>query len=333
MSPKDRRRTFKWPSGRWPCVRGALLGAAAFALALVAAVLLMPPPAEDAEPLGALASRHGLDPGARPTWREGDAWRVQFDDNDPICWFVVAHADAEGYRQGAWCPTDEAPIIATQLATRGVEYAGTLTPELGVVFEEEPIRWYDWPLEDGKSWSTSWHGQTATVTVSWSDEEERYQLVLCREGGACAAEYDYDPALGWWSRITFESGYEFRVHERVEDWDRGHVLADAIERRHAEYGGVNLDGVAPARSTFDVDEGEDLVVVEIQRAGVHHHDFNLYRPAGSLAWTDSSSSLTGPEEYVWDVVEADAGQWSIGENLVTDGMLHNRIWTVTLSRE
>lgn len=289
----------------------------------------MPPPAEDAEGLGALASRHGLDPGARPTWREGDAWRVQFDDNDPICWFVVAHADAEGYRQGAWCPTDEAPIIATQLATRGVEYAGTLTSDLGVPFEEETILWYDWPLEDGKSWQTSWAGAAATVSVSWNDDAERYQLTLCRGAGDCIAEYDYDPALRWWSRIAFESGYEFRVHERAEDWDRGHVLADAIEQRRSNYNGVNVDLIASTRPTFDVAKGEDAVVVEIVREGVHVHDFSLVGPEGRFATSYSSNSLANPDEYVWDMVDAEPGPWTISENFVAEGMIHNTVWTVT----
>lgn len=309
-----------------------MLGAAAFAIALLAALVLVPSPVDEDE-REALRAASIADPHARPDWRVGDAWRVQFDAGDPVCWLVVAQADELGYRQGVWCPTDEAPLIAAQLATMRLPYAGAFTLDLGGVAGEEVVTWFEWPLADGKTWPTTWGGAPAHVEASWLDAQERYELDLCLDDGLCVASYDYDPELGWWSELVLRGGFELRVHEREEGWTRGHVLADAVERRSSNYNGVSVDLLATARPAFDVDEGEDVVVVEIQREGVHSHDYSLVGPEGRFATSYSSSSLVYADDYVWDMVDAEPGRWTISENFVAEGMIHNHVWTVTYTGE
>lgn len=311
-------------------MRGALLGAAAFAIALLAATWLVPDASTDEadRPLFAATS---ADAGSRPTWRVGDAWRVQFDAGDPICWLVVAEADEEGYRQGVWCPTDEAPLIAAQLATMPLAYVGDFTPDLRGLAGDGAVTWFDWPLEDGKTWPTAWEGEPARVTANWLDGPQRYELDLCLDDGLCVASYDYDPELRWWSKLSLRGGFDFQVHERDEGWTRGYVLGEAEERSDTRYGGVNLGFVPVGQPVFDVDEGDDVVVVEVAREGIHAHEISLVDPDGSVAWTDSSTSLSDPDEYVWDMVDARSGQWSVRENTVAEGMLHVTVWTVRYS--
>lgn len=292
----------------------------------------MPEPGEEErDALGSLSSHEGVDPGARPTWRSGDAWRVQFDEGDPICWLVVADARDEGYRHGVWCPTDEAPLIAAQLATMGVAYAGNITPDLGGRQEDTIVDWFDWPLVDGKTWPTTWGGEPARVEAKWVAKSQRYTLDLCLDEGLCVASYDYDPALRWWSEIAFRGGFEFRVHERAEDWERGYVLGDAVPRASYEYAGGNVGMLPVGERAFEVGERDDVVVIEVAREGAHWHEISLVDPSESFVWTDSSTTLLDTREHVWDLVDASPGAWRINENTLAEGAIRVEVWTVAYS--
>ena len=315
--------------------RAALAAAALVAGALVGAMALQPPPdaleASSARDAGAPRASVGdviASATTAPAWDVGDAWRVQFGEGDPICWVVVVAQTSEGYQQGVWCPTDEATLIAAQLAGFDVRYAGLLTKDLaGVgIGGVEETRWFDWPLEDGKSWPTSYQGDDAQVTVELDEEERRYELSLCLAFGGCVARYDYDPRLAWWSEVIFESGSTFQVRERTEDWTGSATIATASERYHRSRGDV--DAIVLLPETFTVEPEDELVALVMQRLGSHTGHVQVRDGGGSVVYDDT---LVSERAQLSTLVAGEPGTWTLAD--ATIGIADSEIWARGLSTQ
>lgn len=284
------------------------------ALALVAGLLLgaalAEPRASSTEEGDALreASVVAASGAQRPTWRVGDAWRVQFDDNDPICWMVVVEATPDGYQQGVWCPTDEAETIALQIAATDARYLGRMTLDLGGRGDDEDTRWFDWPLAEGKTWATKWQGEEATVTAQL--REGRFVMMLCLDEGDCVAGYDYDPELGWWSELEFDGGFLFRVHERDTGWREGAVYAVGT-LRHEEDARNQLLVVAGPTVSFNVDEEESVVAVRVDWNGARTGSLMLEDSERNVVY--SSTRVDDPEDVAF-LASGVPGVWTLSHS-------------------
>lgn len=293
----------------------AWLGAGvAFALGIAIAVLALPPAAEEevvpatldetAEIAIARVRETGV--AERPTWNVGDAWRVQFDEGDPICWLVIAPSE-EGYHQGIWCPTDETEMIAVNLAVAQVPFLTLFTNDLEGVADGEgdPTRWFDWPLTDGKAWETNYLG--ADVDVSAARSERGFEMTMTfADSDVELARYDYDPGLRWWSELAFEQGYTFRVHERAAGWSEPVTLATA-ERQFD--GTSNL--VSQFTSAFTTEEKDDYVVLTASRPSLAGEYWEIAGPGetrNSLTPLGTRPLVGGFDSY--ELIPADPGDWT-----------------------
>lgn len=294
------------PAVRSGRVRKApLLGFFAAVAGIALAVALLPRE-------GATVSEEGDDafgllavsPSGAPVWEPGDAWRIQFDEGEPVCWAVVVAADESGYRQGFWCSTDEAEYIAANVATIGARYVGRFDRSLGGVAEEETTAFFDWPLADGKSWGTTWYGRDVTIEAELGARSGRYQLVMSDEDGDKILEYDYDPELQWWSVVRFESGYTFRVLERATDWQEGAVAADA-ETRYEQFAQSAILGM-PAGSMV-VEDSDEALGLLLTYTGAPAGRFELRDPSGNAMY---QKSVAGPFSGFATVASV-PGTWSV----------------------
>lgn len=245
--------------------------------------------------------------GARaPEWRVGDAWRVQFDDGQPICWLVVVEATAEGYEQGVWCPTDEAELIAAQLAAFELAYVGRFTASLEGRAAEDAFRFYDWPLEDGKTWSTTWEGQEVKVVAEAARGDRWIFTATYVESEETLAVYDYDPELAWWSVIEFPpSGYVFRVHERATGWEGDVLHARGEDRYEARREESTLGQPA---AVFNIEEQDAMVALVIDWFGAPFGRFEVRDAAGDTVY---ERTMIGDDDDTYELMPGSPGIWSI----------------------
>lgn len=297
---------------------GWLAAAIACALGVALAIVAMPaPPAEEGfEPAAfdqqiAIAATRARETGIaeRPEWSVGEAWRVQFDEGEPVCWLVVVDA-TEGYRQGVACETDESEAIAVNLAVWQEPWIASFTKDLEAVGDgtNEPTRWFDWPLEHGKSWTTSYAGVETVVRVEHNDGAFELTMALA-DSEETFATYDYDPSIQWWSQLRFEdSGYEFRVHAHEIGWSG--PVATAVTETQLD---TESNLVSQFTAEFAATEEDDYVVLVYTRGGVGRDYWQLDGPGvshSSLTQANPTSlSVLGPS-FVYDLVPAEPGDWT-----------------------
>lgn len=314
--------------------QGWVGGAIALVLGVALAIVAIPKPndgqdALDAASLDEIATEEAREQirvkgiAERPTWALGDAWRVQFVDEDgPVCWAVVLEADAAGYRHGFSCgDPDLELIVSTQVAGYGTRYIGNFSRDLASLAGDETVLFYDWPLEDGKSWTTTWFGQEAEVDVALAEDGDRFLLTMDDEDGDTIATYDYDPELRWWSEFRFDSGYVLLVHQRMTGWSEPATLGVAEDRFEFLRTAVQQ---LPVRPSFEVPETDDMLVAYVQRSGFFTHRFQFIEPDGSGSWGDTSTSNanilgSGSGSFLQNEFEAIPGVWSLDDQWISAG--------------
>jgi hypothetical protein len=308
------------PPVRSSGVRPALLGAVAFALALVAGYALTPPASADEDALAALRAEEAADPSRAPAWNVGDAWRVRFRDGAPVCFMVVTRADAAGYQQGVSCATDESEFIAVQIAALGLPYLGNFSLDLEGRAASDETRWYDWPLEPGKTWRTVFDGED--VLVSAREVGGRMAMTMEDASGEQVAAYDYDPELRWWSTLALEA-FTLRVLERETAWE-GRVFA--AEGRSVADTPSNF--VMGATASFTARQEDDSIVVMLSRPPMSVEYYELTGPDGAEAHNGLAMPVLVTDSWEFDIFDASPGGWTLRQAGAGAGAFSMRASTV-----
>lgn len=317
-------------------MRREAIAAIAFAGGLALAIIAMTPPegaigmesldARDlpAAPLTTRQAQRGIE---APEWEVGDAWLVSFDGGDPMCWLVVAVATEEGYRQGVTCDGDVDEYFAADIAARGNGFAGSFSRDLEGLDEGDEVRWFDWPLTDGKTWSTSLGSfevdaiATFTQVEGAEGEEPGYTIEMTDpDSGTTVVTYDFVPSLAWWSHLTFpQSDYTFRVLDRTDGWSDPVVYGigrTAYEQR-VSFVGATVTTQPPFLPSFEVAEAENMLVVYTSRQGVSGGHLSLRDPGGNERFAQSGTSMTtglGSSSYPsfeLGFIEGAPGTWTL----------------------
>ncbi|HWH07658.1 MAG TPA: hypothetical protein VNX21_00565 [Candidatus Thermoplasmatota archaeon] len=212
-------------------------------LALVAAGCIGPSePVESASvtPTGVAAEAAGLvgavlDRNASvdaPEWRVGDAWTIEstgVGDAGPATLVVVA-ADAGSYQVR---PSSE--DLATFDAMFDISYVGRVrASDLAGHQQDQPVKFFDFPLRDGSAWSTTWDGLDVSLRAGFQPAiptplgpQPGFVIQGTTADGATYVEYDYVPALKWWSHLHFTEGYGFQVTGASSNWTGQYAVATA----------------------------------------------------------------------------------------------------------
>lgn len=121
------------------------------------------------------------------------------------------------------------------------------------------VQYFDFPLEEGKEWTTSWDGVERRIVTVEANETFRFEAY---QDGELAVEYDYDPEVGWFTEVVFYEGedgqesFSFTLNDHQTGWTGDVVRWDAESY-------VNLDerfslaGGSSASFTVD-DDVEEL---------------------------------------------------------------------------
>ena len=261
--------------------------------------------AEDAE--------DGID--APAAWRVGDAWQLLFGGGRVPCVAVVVAADDEGYEQAFRCP--EGAVLAVQDARYDIAHLGEFTRDLEGHFAGEAVRFFDWPLTDGKTWELEAYGNEYEVTARFVPDiegpfgpEPGYLMVAELDGGSEPQfAYNYVPSVGWWTMFEALSGEfnSFAVVGFERDWHGSAWTASAntrVDQRSTM--------VPPTGSSFDVSENDDLVLVVGTTAGMHRAEVELTDGNGDDVYTETLDGTTSFGSVSFGTeVPATPGRWSL----------------------
>lgn len=274
--------------------------------------------------------RNGLD---APRWSEGDAWFVTFNDDDFGCVATVVDADAAGYRQGFACDGDV--YLAAEDAAGDYPFLGAFTDALAGVTAGGDVVFYDWPLTDGKTWTTEWSGLPLRVEATYVPDldgpegpEAGYSLVMVDEDDDVLVQYDYVPSLGWWSFMKTDGGLDMRVVERGSGWRGAAVHAEAEQLLRLERSPSQITPLSPP---FEVEEGTDWLAVVISRSGNGFQDLELRDPDGEARYAAGYNGLfSGASSFQRGYVEdLTPGGWSARDLVVTGGRTTTTIYGIT----
>lgn len=132
---------------------------------------------------------------AAPEWTIGNYWTYESPNGTTS--LVVT-----GEEGGDWIlESDDAELalIDTQsdLSWMGAIRKSDLAGSQG----SQRIKFFDFPLEDSKEWTTTWDGESVNIVASF-EEEGRYRMEA-QMGGEPYADYVYDAQVGYFEKITW----------------------------------------------------------------------------------------------------------------------------------
>lgn len=132
-----------------------------------------------------------------PNWSVGDHWTYASEGLDEdVVWVVT------GETRDAWVVDTTHRGVAFIDARNDISFFGQRRKaDLAGSQGDDRVEYFRWPLEEGKTWSTTWDGVQRTVTVE-SIQDGAAVLVATQEG-RLAVEYTYDASAGHFGRFAF----------------------------------------------------------------------------------------------------------------------------------
>lgn len=258
------------------------------------------------------AAQDGVQTLEMPTWQVGDWWTWRSDQLGEYSYVVT------GEQRGDWLVGTDNEDIAFFDARNDVSFLGEVRKsDLAGSQNDTRVQYFQWPLTEGESWSTTWDGVKRSITVT--DISDGVASLEAREGERLAVTYEYDSSTGWFGEVTFHdangsaafrttavaSGSNFTGE--VVTWDLGEQVS----------GSGTLQPVAtPTGFEFSVPENATDIWLSLD-VGCPSGEFSLgfgpdEDPSGSAGWGVTEvcpyeESLEGPV-----VEQPAAGDWSGG---------------------
>lgn len=284
----------------------------------VAETASVPPGAASAAPTASTSAPDARPVVDVPVWAVGDAWDVEsYFGESPAqaATLVVTAAGADAYTVST---TSEE--TASFDAAFDISYLGRIrASDLAGAQKDQPVQFFSFPLEDGKSWTATWDGRSIAITATFAPDlptpigpQPGFRIVGVDEEGADYVRYDYVPALRWWSHLQFTEGYGFTVKAARANWTGEYAAATAKPL-------LTLTTAAPVASTpggaFTVEEGATSVLMTLAgRAGPFVRGLAVVDPAGTVYPKGSPNYESSPEPagfFVTETMPAVAGEWYV----------------------
>ncbi len=157
---------------------------------------------EKAEPGHNMTGLEGADiaPAQLPEWGVGDYW--SYKDSLGQQYSLVVAGDAGG----DWDVRANDKQIARFDSWFDISFVGSIRKsDLAGQQGSERIQFFDFPLHDGKSWTTVWDGESRHVTAQGLEDGTFYIVahVAGNEQGDKHADYVYDPVAGHFASMSF----------------------------------------------------------------------------------------------------------------------------------
>ena len=251
-----------------------------------------------------------LDPRIAPVWLLGDAWAVStFGVGDEErAFLVVTDVASDSYTLST---TSES--MAGFDAMFDVSYVGKIrASDLAGQQQGQPVKYFDFPLAEGKTWTTTWDGLEVALTATAAGTGF---AVVGTVDGEPYVTYDYKPELKWWSRIEFVQDEYGMAVDRYEPGWTGEVLSATAEVVYEA--APTAPTATQGTGTFTIAEGQSYAMVTLVGGGMQWaRAFGLLDPAGETYPTNTitnfDSELAGPRfDFLQERIEARPGEWRV----------------------
>lgn len=133
---------------------------------------------------------------AAPTWEIGDWWTWDTGQQGEVT-LVVTGEDG-----GDWIVGTTNEAVAFFHARFPVSYLGEVRKaDLAGSQPDTRVAFFDWPLEAGKTWTTTWDGVERTITVDRVEDGTAH--LTATQDGRPAVTYTYDAERGSFGELVF----------------------------------------------------------------------------------------------------------------------------------
>lgn len=255
-----------------------------------------------------------------PEWQVGDAWSITTHGGEGSAMYalVVVDAGSSGYTIAA---TDEEITVLD--AIHDISYLGRIrTSDLAGSQQDAPVRFFDFPLTDGKTWTTTWDGFEVKLTATLADAiptpdgpKPGFRIVGTHED-ATYVTYDYVPDVGWWTGISFEAGYGFTVNRVIHNATGTYPVATAellFEATSEAPFGMHGTG------SFTVAEGQTSLLLMVDGHAEHvARTVVLTDPAGTPVIAQEPTTDQPPGVWSPRHLPTTPGEWHIAAPALHD---------------
>lgn len=136
-----------------------------------------------------------------PAWKVGDWWNytIILGGSGRTSFSDVVSED----RGADWFLDTDNPATAFRNARSDISKLGEIRKsDLAGSQGTTRVEFFQWPLADGKNWTTTWDGQSVHI-VATQKGPGLFVLAATRADGTLHAAYTYDRALGWFRDLTY----------------------------------------------------------------------------------------------------------------------------------
>lgn len=195
-----------------------------------------------------------------PTWQVGDWWRWESDQLGEYHYVVTSEQGQD------WIVGTDSQQTAFFHARTEVSFLGEIRKsDLAGSQNDTRVQYFDWPLVEDKTWSTTWDGVERTITVT--DVSDGMATLQAHEGDRLAVSYVYDSQTGWFGEITFhgpDGSPAFTTTAVASGSDfTGEVVRWRLDAQ--VLGGGSLQPAAsPDEATFEVPENATDIWLDLR---------------------------------------------------------------------
>jgi hypothetical protein len=194
---------------------------------------------------------------AAPEWQIGDAWTYSQMSPGASARTITAVVTADA--GGDWILDTNDQAHALYDAQSDVSFLGPVRKsDLAGSQQGARVQFFDWPLEENKTWSTTWDGKSLELVVTHLFADGRAHI-QGSEAAKLYVEYEYSAESKFLSYITFFDDNEteaFRMELKdAIDGYRGDVYRYTIldtEAYQAGQGAVTSGEYAPAAGATEL---------------------------------------------------------------------------------
>lgn len=177
-----------------------------------------------------------------------------------------------------WHLETDNPELAWNHVDDPISFLGMVNKENLAGSQEQEVRYFDFPLVEGKNWTTHWTGYDLLIEVKWINETAIH-LHGYHPDGWHRLSYDYDPRVGWFTDMVVYG----EDHEAI------------YEVYYVDHG----DGFNGSIAKWDFDRKG--VISESNQVGNNILSFNVAEGAGEL-YVDYSWECEGSDTEITQLV-------------------------------
>lgn len=254
--------------------------------------------------------------GAQPVWRVGDHWTYKLSNGQTVTAVVVAAGSSYEVR-----PTDNGTALSE--AIFDFSTFGNLGLDLSGDTAAGRVKFFDWPLEENKTWSFTVDGLPMRAKANLLGDTWR----ITANSGNATMSYTYSPQTKWFTQVRWDYlDFGMQLSSAGEGYRGNAYVADPEPRYTYATGG------APT-GTFTVSPGSSAVAVRWAYAGGQGFSASvrIVDPKGTAFAPFADVACSGAQCAGGDlsVYGATPGAWAVTSNSAGTGRLDLTIYEVT----